>query len=366
MKTMKNLTAFLAAAALLLSACSQPLTTGQGSVKGTSKGTLAISIPAVAPWLAQALAKKAPGSRAYLHAAKAEVSLLSRVAETGDPSKDWEVVAGPQTLTVSTDGSSVSGEVSDLPPGRGYRLKVDLWASETDPSPTLEGIADDVWVDANNTNSVGVGCLPLNPVTTDLKAAASPWTINGTISGAGGESWYAFPVKPMTGYQISVVSDSGIQAFGFSSDGRIQFNSSPLPDGKNNTWWFDNGDGKPFYVGVTGTQAGGFTVTVKEVVGSPVKGTIQFPDGSQGKRFRLILDGPNGYHWSNLDHVWDQLSRDYYMSSVPPGTYTLFCKIDASNTWSDDWNASDGAALAGDLVAPVQTVTVTVKSRHLA
>jgi hypothetical protein len=359
MKTIQILSALLASA-FLTASCSQPLTTTHGQTEGTSRGTLTISIPAVAPWLAQALAGQASGSRAYLHAAKAEVTLLSRVAETSDPTKDWEVVAGPLVLTAKTEAGTtqVSGDLTGLPPGHGYRLKVDLWAHDADPSPSFEGIADDVWVDANNNNAVSVGCLPLDALVSALPSDSSPRVVDGSLPGADAEAWYAFPIKPKTSYQVTVTTDAGVTAFGFNADGRIGFEGGSLSGETGHTWWYDNSDGKPFFVGVTGTQAGTFTITVKENPGVAIEGSLDIPAGFAGKRFQLTLDQDLSLENGNrctLGWTIGDTHADYYITAVLPGTYYLSAKLDASGTWSE---YPYGDPSVGDQVVKIRKIVV--------
>jgi len=115
-------------AALLLAGCSGPL--APSSVTSPAKslgstGSLSVSIPVVAPWLATALAGAgaAPSSRAYLHAAKAVVQVQEATGADVDHLV-WIDIVEPVELTATTvEGSTtVGGQVTGIPQGRGYRV----------------------------------------------------------------------------------------------------------------------------------------------------------------------------------------------------------------------------------------------------
>lgn len=346
---MKFLVTILSLITLLALGCSQPLAAPSGSARSAS-GSLSISIPAIAPWLAEALTKQEAGNRAFLHAGKAEVTLLQQVATTGDASQDWSVVAGPVALTFAVDasGTSLSGEIVDLPPGHGYRLKVSIWAQSSDPNPVVEGITDDVYIGVNK-NQVGVTCRPVAAIPLDL-TAGSPVTVATTTLGVNSESWYALKVNKNAYYQFASTSTNGTVGFSFSENGNLWQTYE-----NGNTFTLKAWDSGIVYFGVSGgkTAAGTFGLTAQSVPGSSLTGQIAFPPGSEEKKFRLTTWSDNGFSWSHEEVVGVDLNASVALAGLPPGgLYTFVGKMEATaGSWSGD---SSGPAKAGDWAMKTQ------------
>lgn len=86
--------------------------------------------------------------------------------------------------TTTTD-SSVDWEV---PVGTGYTLSVEVFnTAVSSDTPTVEGRSESFDVTADETTSVEVTCLPVNPTALTVGGAAQDFTLS-----ASGEEWFSF------------------------------------------------------------------------------------------------------------------------------------------------------------------------------
>ena len=269
MKRMKNLTVFfaIAAAAIAVSSCQL---IGLGSAKPeAAKGSIRISIPHLAPWLAASMPKTANAvSRAFLYASKVKVDVQE---ETFLGSEVWNSVVTPGMFgSVSSGPSSTTLDtMSDIPIGSAYKVVVSVYNALTDELPVVEGSEYPVEITAGGETPVTVTCFPVGIDAIDLSSAIMITTKNGTLA-PNAEAWYKLTFASGKQYTATLVSGSGITGYVFGSDGVYAGDTfsvgSPITVPVAVT-----GD---YYIGLASSAAGDYQLNVAAGAVSPVDPSV--------------------------------------------------------------------------------------------
>jgi hypothetical protein len=278
MKRMKNLAAclVLAAASIAISSCQLM---GLGSHKQAATGSIKISIPTLAPWLAAHMPKSA--SRAYLHASTVIVA-VDKEANLGQ--HDWENIVSPTSFS-ATQGpnatSTIVGTLDAVPTGSNYRVRVEVYASASDGSPSVTGEETGVTVTENMPTDVTVTCFPAGIEPIDLTSAIMSTTQTGTL-GPSSEAWYRLTFAAGKQYTAKLVSGSGITGYVFGPDGVYVGSSFSVVNPISLPAVTVTGD---YYIGLaSGAMAGDYELNVAAGAVSPVNPSvsISYPNAGSG------------------------------------------------------------------------------------
>lgn len=218
---------------LLMTGCKSPLSQvpqGDTDLSGMTESRISVTVPALAPWLAEAF-KREGGSAGTAELDSTAASRAFCVADTVDliVRDSGGVEVGRRRFSHVMDGdSSFTGSI-DVPAGSGYSVQVDIYNARVSvDEPVVSGSVTAVEVQQGQTSSVAITCLPVAATVitleTDSPFSLVPFVLdgNGRPVSNGGESWFRFtspasgyiriiPTLPIsTRYAIGLFNDSGV------------------------------------------------------------------------------------------------------------------------------------------------------------
>jgi hypothetical protein len=204
--------AIIAALAItVIAACSSPSAPTQSSSASGQAGSLTVSVPSIAPWLAalkEGAAAKAAGAKAFAYLSYVKISVLSGSQTLATGTIDFN------STVLNSTSLSVSDTLYSIPAGS-YTVKIEGYNYAVSTSdPVVSGSKDGVVVTEGASTSVWIGCAPTNWLSLDGNAGAS----NSASIAASGEKWYKLGLTSGTTYYIS--QDNGGLGLGlFKADG---------------------------------------------------------------------------------------------------------------------------------------------------
>jgi hypothetical protein len=382
-KTLK-LGSFTAVLILILASCSTPW----GPTKASAgKGTLRLSVPAVATW-ARTLGAKSPSSRALAAADSVVVSVYSETPIQEVPDKGLAATNLVDSWTQEVPSGSSGGAESTPPTGHGilepgdYYLTVQVFnATVSTTVPVVAGQSTTFTVTANESSDVSVTCTPTNPTTlTEGEALAgqsfgAPWSYDVVdnvpqLVSHGGETWYAFtPSTPTTRLTLTpsetsnLVSAIAVFDSQGSSVGEVTYvlNSSPV------VGTYTTVPGDTYYalvmdVGGTNASTEDRTATLDcQPVTGTVTGTLSLPASVVDKPYLVVVDtdrdGNNGWV-SEAEGTVTGDNISYSVSAVPVGTYFVYAVVYGVGTPGQSPGAGDYYGVVGGAGTQVPNVTV--------
>jgi hypothetical protein len=215
-----SLCAFLCA---ILAACdngfalpaASGLETVSSSAATTVSGSLSISLPSTAAWLA---ALQGEGGAADTHASNSLSTRSRALARASSVKveiyKDGTPVIDAVTLDsykYGVGGTSSTSTVSNIPVGSGYTVNVSVYSAYTSTTtPIVTGTASSVEIKKNATTSLTIQCLPNNPMSLSLGTSVS------SVLASQAEKWYSATVTSGTTYYFT--QDNGNCAIGIFDD----------------------------------------------------------------------------------------------------------------------------------------------------
>jgi hypothetical protein len=210
--------AIAAAAAIMLAiSCANPLG-ARKNARPAGSGTLMVSLPAAAAWIAQIPAGQdaVPAGKdgpSPAFAGKAFCRSTSYTVEVLDAS--GEAVIPPASAETASSGS-LSALAVDVPQGSGYTVRLSVYnAAASAANPVVRGEARGVAVVSGADTPLAITCLPVNPGRIPMNGSQLYFTLP-----SAGEKWFSMDCAAGESYAVTMLRN-GISMALFDGDGNF-------------------------------------------------------------------------------------------------------------------------------------------------